>query len=184
MLWAVLCLCFFGFLRSGEVVAPDNYNFNPAQHLTFADVTVDCLANPSLLLVNIKQSKKDLFRSGVKVIVERTEEELCPVAAMVTYMDLHDQGDGPLFRFKDGHPLMQQGLVTKMWEMLKRIGIDCQKYSGHSFRIGAATTAACQGVQDLLLKKMGRWESVTYQLYVQTPREQLAAVASTLAGPS
>ena len=59
MLWAVMCLCFFGFLRSGEVVAPDDHNFDPAQYLIFADVTVDYLENPSFLSVNIKQSKTD-----------------------------------------------------------------------------------------------------------------------------
>ena len=31
MLWATMCLCFFGFLRSGEAVAPDT-GFDPSQH--------------------------------------------------------------------------------------------------------------------------------------------------------
>ena len=114
MLWAVMYLCFFGFLRSGEVVAPDDHNFDPTQHLIFADVTVDCLANPSFLSVNIKQSKTGPFRSGVKVVVGRTREKLCLVAAMLAYMVWHGQGDGPLFCFKDGRPLMRQRLVTKM----------------------------------------------------------------------
>ena len=41
MLWAVMCLCFFGFLRSGEVVAPGDCDWDPTQHLTFSDVKVD-----------------------------------------------------------------------------------------------------------------------------------------------
>jgi len=53
-----------------------------------------------------------------------------------------------------------------MRKVMWRIGIDDQKYSDHSFRIGAATTAACCGIQDLLIKTMGYWESVAYQLYV------------------
>ena len=60
--------------------------------------------------------------------------------------------------------------------MLQQIGIDQSKYSGHSFRIGAATT--------LTIKTLGCWESVAYQLYVTTPREQLVTVTITLAGAS
>ena len=118
---------------------------------------------------------------GVSVLVGQTREDLCPVAVVLAYMTLPGFGDGPLFYFKDGHPLTRQRLVSKLREILQRIGIDHQKYSGHSFRIGAATTAARWGVQDSLIKTMGRWESVAYQLYVRTPQEQLVAVTSTLA---
>ena len=69
-----------------------------------------------------------------------------------------------------------------MREVLQKVGIDCSKYSGHSFRVGAATTAAAVGIQDSLIKTMGRWESVAYQLYVRTPWDQLTAVAGMLAG--
>ena len=71
MLWAVMCLCFFGFLRAHEAVAPER-NFDASQHLTYADIAVDNLADPKQLQVNIKQSKTDPFRSGVKVWIGRT----------------------------------------------------------------------------------------------------------------
>ena len=56
MLWAMICLCFFGFLKAGKVVATET-NFDASQHLTYADIAVD----------NLKQSKIDLFRLEVKV---------------------------------------------------------------------------------------------------------------------
>ena len=40
---------------------------------------------------------------------------------------------------------------------LARAGIDSSRYSGHSFRIGAATTAAQVGIGDATIKAMGRW---------------------------
>ena len=80
-----MCLCFFGFLRSDKVVAPDDSNFDPTQHLSFIDITADSLSNPSFLSVNIKT---DPFRSEVKIVVIRTREDLCPVAAVLAYMSL------------------------------------------------------------------------------------------------
>lgn len=59
-------------------------------------------------------------------------------------------------------------------------GIDPTPYSGHSFHIGAATTANKNGVGDATVKMLGRWKSAAYQLYVKTPRSQLAKISKTL----
>ena len=76
----------------------------------------------------------------------------------------------------DDCPLTRQRSVSRILEVMQGIHIDCEKYSRHSFQVGAATTAACQGVQDSLDKTMGCWESIAYQMYVRTPQEQLVAV--------
>ena len=55
------------------------------------------------------------------------------------------------------------------------------KYSGHSFRIGAATTAAAVGVEDSMIKTLGRWKSAAYLAYVRIPWKRLAAVSARLA---
>ncbi len=64
MLWAAMCLCFFGFLRSGEAVVPSDTGFDPSQHLTFADVVVNDRKQPSYLKVTIKQSKQTPSERG------------------------------------------------------------------------------------------------------------------------
>ena len=46
-----------------------------------------------------------------------------------------------------------------------------EHYSGHSFRIGAATTAAECGLQDSMIKAVERWESSAYQVYVRMPKD-------------
>ena len=82
---------------------------------------------------------------------------------------------GPLFTFRDGRVLTRERFVAAVREGLKKCGVDSTRYAGHSFRIGAATTAAAKGVEDALIKTLGRWESLAYLQYVKIPRRQLAA---------
>ncbi len=57
------------------------------------------------------------------------------------------KSEGPLFRFRDRKPLTRQKLVTAVKNALEKAGVDPGQYSGHSFRIGAATTAAARGLE-------------------------------------
>ena len=93
---------------------------------------------------------------------------------MLNYLVVRGPVGGPLFQFKDGHPLTWQRFVGAVREALGKAGINQDKYSGHSFRIGAATTAASKGLEDSMIKTLGRWRSLAYLQYVQLPRDQLA----------
>ena len=184
MLWAAATLCFFGFFRSGEITVPAESSFDEGAQLTFRDVSVDRIENPQVLKVRLKASKTDPFRLGVDVFIGRTDDEVCPVAAVLAYMARRGPGAGPFFKFRDGKPLTRARLVTEVKQALTAAGVDCRPYSGHSFRSGAATTAAQQGIGDATIKMMGRWKSSAYQLYVKTPREQLAAISQRMVGVS
>ncbi len=138
--------------------------YDEGDHLNFNDVAVDGLENPKMLRLRIKASKTDPFRVGVDVFVGRTGTPLCPVAALLTYMAERGEGHGPLFRFRDGRSLTRTRFVAKVKGALTTAGVDQAGYSGHSFRIGAATTAAQQGISDATIKRLGRWKSNAYQL--------------------
>ena len=89
---------------------------------------------------------------------------------------------GPFFRFQDGRPLTRQRLVVDgIRKELRAAGLDDSKYCGHSFRIGTATTAAERGMEDSMIKTLGRWRSLAYLDYIKIPRGQLAGYSHILA---
>ena len=182
MLWAAATMCFFGFLRVGEAVSPSDSGFDPASHLTFSDVWRDTHENPCFLRVHIKASKTDPFRKGVFIFLGSTQGRICPVAANLDYMVRRGCSSGPFFTFADGRCLTRDRFVSAMRSALSSAGYDSSLYAGHSFRIGAATTAARRGIQDSLIKTLGRWESAAYTLYIWPPRETVCAVSAALMG--
>ena len=180
MIWAACALAFFGFLRIGEMTVPSINSYDPTTHLSMSDVAFDHPSNPTAMFVTIKCSKTDPFRKGITLALGRTNRPLCPVAAMAAYLHNRGMTAGPLFRFKDGEPLTRKIFVAWVKSGLSKAGIDQKDYNGHSFRIGAATTAASKGMEDSIIKTLGRWESTAYLRYVKIPREQLLSYTRTL----
>ena len=157
----------------GELTIPSASSYDAGAHLNFNDVTVDCIQNPCIFRVHLKASKTDPFRVGINIYVGRTGNALCPVTAVLRYMVSRGPEAGPLFGFGNGSPLTRAKFVEKVKEALSRAGVECTAYSGHSFCIRAATTAAKQGISDASIKMLGWWNS-------KTPREQLASYSRRL----
>ena len=180
MLWAAACLCFFGFLPSGEAVAPRKEAYDPEVHLCQGDIRIDSHKKPTFLQVQIKASKTDRFRQLVTLYIGATGTDLCPIAAIVSYMMVRGTKPGPFFTRSDGSYMTRDYFVAAVKAVLSEAGFDATKYAGHSFRIGAATSAAQQGLQDSLIKTLGRWQSSAYMRYIRTPRDTLTKVSKTL----
>ena len=83
-------------------------------------------------------------------------DRLSPVAALLSYIAVRGYGEGPLFIFSDGWFLTRDRFVTKVREAMCLAGLNYEDYSGHSFRIGAVTTAAQKGISDSTIKMLGR----------------------------
>lgn len=154
-LWAASCLAFFAFLRVGEMTVPSVTGFDPAVHLSISDVAVDDPRRSSAIRVRIKQSKTDPFRRGIDLFVGKTACPLCPVAAILDYLRIRGTAPGPLFQHREGRPLTRACFAAEVRSALKKAGVDPEKYCTHSFRIGAASTAAARGIEDSVIKTWG-----------------------------
>ena len=181
MYWAACNIAFFGFLRAGELTVPSQLAYDASYHLNVTDVSANHPSNPTIVHIRIKASKTDPFRRGTTVVYGRTGKDLCPVEAVVAYLKHRGMKPGPLFLHSDGRYLTKAAFVRWVQERLKGAGYKAEEYSGHSFRVGAATTAASAGIQDSVIKAMGRWESTAYLIYVRIPPTELQRVAAQLA---
>ncbi len=94
------------------------------------------------------------------------------------------EASGFLYLFEDDRPLTKARFILKVREALSHLGIDSSRYAGHSFRIGAATAAGTQGIDDSVIQMLGRWKSSAHQRCIQTLRDQLARYSALIATDS
>ena len=180
LLWAACNVGFFGFFRAGEFTSRSP-SFPDDDIIAVTDVTRDPNYPPSFVCIRLRRSKTDPFSAGVDVYLGRTGHPICPVAALLAFLAVRPADPkGPLFRFLDGTTLCRDRLIREVRTVLRDHGFDHSKYHGHSFRIGAATSAAAAGIPDHAIKMLGRWDSSAYLLYVRTPPAQLAGYSAAL----
>ena len=65
--------------------------------------------------------------------------------------------------------LCPANLMNFVSPLLRLTGLDPHHYSGHSFRIGGATSTAVAGLNDYEIKLLGRWSSDCCRCYIRSP---------------
>ena len=176
MLHAAMLLAFHGCLRCGEFTTPADYDHR--KHATRGDIVVDAEG----MQFRLKTSKTDPYGKGTTVVVGTCEPPMCATAAMRTYLatSAGTQQD-PLFRYKDGRPLSKSAFVDEIRRLLESASIaNASNYSGHSFRIGAATSAAVAGAPDWQIRAMGRWKSDSVLRYIRHDSTAMKSLARLL----
>ena len=92
--------------------------------------------------------------------------------------------EAPLFVLADNRLLTRTAFVTMLCVELGKLGLDSTLYAGHSFRIGAATTAEAAGLLDWLIQALDKWSSACYLRYIRIPLTSLSQASTTLANAS
>ena len=179
MFWAACTLAYFGFLRSAEFTVTNILHFDPETHLQVSDLSFDRVESPTCLRVWIKASKTGPFRKGCLIFIGAGIPPFCAVSAISAYLHLRGDHRGPLFVFQDGKALTRERLTGWLRHIFSAAGIK-GNFSSHSFRIGAATVAARNGVPDYQIQASGRWTSNAYTSYIRTPAEALANISQHL----
>ncbi|VDI28484.1 Hypothetical predicted protein [Mytilus galloprovincialis] len=167
-------MAFFGFLRCGEFTCR-SYNDNSCTVL-LQDITVD--PTKQFFIFRLRSSKRDPFRQGVNITIYENDT-FKPVDTMSKYLSIrYNNGalpKSPLFvedEFQSS-PLSRETFISSLRQLLDTLGYNTVKFCGHSFRIGAATSAAACGVEDHIIQTLGRWSLDCYIRYIRTDAKVL-----------
>ena len=124
-----------------------------------------------MLRVHLKQSKCDQFGMGADIVIGRTRNELCPVAAVLSYLAVCGSSQGSLFTDTRQQLLTKTRFVARIRSILDEAGYPSHQFAGHSFRIGAATVAAQAGIEHSTIQALDWWHSSTFLAYIRIPRD-------------
>ena len=79
---------------------------------------------------------------------------------------------------QDGPPMQRRQFVQEVQQALQKTGAVGEHFNGHSFYIGAITSASQAGVPETVIKILGRWSSMSYQRYIRHTIYQRAGSSS------
>ncbi|XP_046337630.2 uncharacterized protein LOC124119225 [Haliotis rufescens] len=154
---AMFNLAFFAFLRIGEIAFVTKINQD--RTLKLADVGIIAQA----VHVKICFSKNDQHGKRTTLIIPpKSDATICPVRSLSAYLSLRSTQPGQFFIHLNGKAVTRYQFSAVLRKALQFLNFHTQNYNTHSFRIGAATYAATQGIQHELLCTWGRWKSAAY----------------------
>ncbi len=162
---AVYCVAFFEFFRVSELVQS-----KPGQRgITIHDISLG--ADGEQVTFSLQDSKGDRTQKGVTITLDPIPQHpLCPVRAMKQYLSVRPPGPESAFIHMDHTALTRYQFQAVLKKTLAHSGHPTDDYSSHSFRIGAATSAAMNGVKQELIMQLGRWGSDSFRSYVRIPQ--------------
>ena len=144
-------------------------NFNSNIHLCIGDIN---LVSHDFVKLFLKTSKTDVYIQGVYIKLFKTDSDLCPYKLLRKLIMNRKSSNAtekdPLFVEEHNIALSRNNFISKLKALLSYFGFVHCDYSGHSFRIGSATTCASNGIQDYMIQTLGGWKSNNFMRYIRT----------------
>ncbi|XDV34332.1 hypothetical protein PO909_004499 [Leuciscus waleckii] len=166
---AMFILAFFGFLRCSELTITSL--FDPNIHPTISDLQI---VDNETISFFIKQSKTDRAKKGHFIYIFNLQTPIQPYHALFNYLQYKRSTSkspfDPLFTNDSNHPATRFWFQKHLKAVLNKSGVTADHFSSHSFRIGAATTAAQKGLSQQQIKTLGRWSSNAFKTYIRSSR--------------
>ncbi len=165
---AVFSCAFFGFMRVGEFAVSGTQSFSGGV-LAMSDVQFCDMGTPNACVQLAFRLAKNNQCGPPQFIrlASYKDRSICPVQALLDFMAVRPHIDGPVFCHFDCRPLTRYQFNTVLRKAVDFAGFSRLHIRGHSFRIGAASTAASLGSSESEIRQMGRWRSDPFLSYIR-----------------
>ena len=149
---AILLVAFFGLMRLGELVWPDDTDLQDVRKVTMRN-TVEILPGNEGFSFFLPSHKADRFFEGNRVVVRKTDTADDPMLPFSRYLHSRDTS----FPFHPQLWLRADGTVpTRGWFIRRlRAHFPGSDVGGHSLRAGGATALAEAGVPAHIIQAIG-----------------------------
>ena len=164
MLRAMMVLAFKAYLRVGEMVPRASRAEQGC--LFLRDVAV----NGDVITVSFRQFKHSCSQGPQSLQVNGQcigGTSIYPATFLREFLHVRGPRQAILFAYADGSPMLRREFDAILKRLLEFCGLSTKVFKGHSFRIGAATSAALRGESDAQIRAAGRWASDAFRRYIR-----------------
>ncbi|PLW12806.1 hypothetical protein PCASD_21875 [Puccinia coronata f. sp. avenae] len=176
-------VAFWGMARLAEVTYLTKYGVIPYKTKIAVD-DVHHYAEAMVLILHEAKTAKPGKTQSLKL--RPRIGPLCPVKAIERRLATTSAPSDSLFGF--GERPHRINLTKRRTNKILRAAwreLGCPELSGHLFRVGGASIRSAIGVGVEDIKRLGRWTSECYQLYVKPlPPEEIARSVAVLQNPN
>ena len=101
MIWATCCTAYFGLSRVSKFTASSPKHSSFFTNLFLSDITIDGHVAPQVAHQNHFETVKDQsqYRQGTHIYFGRTDHQVCPVKALIRYLDRCGSRPGPFLYY-------------------------------------------------------------------------------------
>lgn len=177
VIWTACVISFFTGARMGELLAPQEYKFDPCTTLLWKDIMI---MENKYMLIFLPHTKTKGLKGEFIDLFPFENSPCCPIKCILKLKEMHLHNNTleqnlPVFMFSSGRFLTTAKLNGILKNLLPDIFENKEgKITCHSFRAGIPSTIGnstdCFLAEDV--KNFGRWRGNSYQLYIRLERQK------------
>lgn len=160
---SIFILAYFGLFRISELVTVGKYHLGNALHIS----DVSYLESSIYIDIRLRHFKTNQRGKPVLLKIPQQLTSPCPVRAPSEFLFVRLKLQGPLFSHKDRSAVTRSQFSAVLAKSIGQNPTLVAQYKTHSFRIGRATDLASQGYSSEAIRKLGRWTSNCFNIYVR-----------------